>query len=62
MDLNFLVSQYPEQIYYLRDFFDADQKWAFYTDYAAANDKSAAGFLLQILGFAQTTGVSQVSG
>lgn len=60
IDLSFLVSQYPDQIYYMRDYFNADQKWAFYTDFAAINDKSSADFLFYTLGFSQPTGVPQV--
>lgn len=51
IDLSFLVWQYPDQIYYMRDYLDADQKWAFYTDFAAINDKTAADSLSHTLGF-----------
>lgn len=61
-DLDFLVRQYPQEIYFIRDYLDLDHKWAFYADFAANNDPDSTTFLAQTLGLelAQDTGATQV--
>lgn len=59
-DLDFLVRQEPEQIFFMRDYLDVGLKRAFYTDFAAINDPVSTAFLSQTPRLSQDAGGRQM--
>lgn len=53
IDLSFLVGAYGAQIYPMRHFFDLEQRWIFYTDFAARNDQETTTQVYYMFGLGE---------
>lgn len=53
IDLDFLVRAYGLQIYSMRHFFDLEQRWIFYTDFAVNNDQDTTAQLYYMFGLGE---------
>lgn len=53
IDLDFLVRAYGQEIYAMRHFFDLEQRYAFYADFAANNDQDTVAQLHYMFGLGE---------